>query len=256
LVACSYARSGGFRERGDSLAVGVFECLNDRKYRQVEEVVGGEGGAVSIRFSAPVDDPHERKVARVVKIAFEELSAVRKKYDTLRRQALKDIAAAESLERLSEVAAELAKGSVPESHRHFDVEDFRAAIAEREKALGLDREAQRRSTSYAQQEADDLERWVNGGPRRYFHTVRLRISGDRIETSTGQSASVISVRKALPIVLGRRHSFGPVRNLMIDSFNVVEQSQIGVKVGCTLVPWSEVERLQATLLASEATDGR
>ena len=94
----------------------------------------------------------------------------------------------------------------------------------------------------------DLERWMNGEPvHRWFGDVRLRINGKHVETSTGQSATVESVRRALPIVLRRRNSFGPVCNLMVDSFEVVEQSTEGVKVGCTLVPWAEVERLQALL---------
>jgi len=91
--------------------------------------------------------------------------------------------------------------------------------------------------------AADLEAWVSGEPaRQWFRDVRLRVRGNRVETSTGQSASLDSVRKVLPVVLRRRNSFGPVQNLMVDSFPVVEQSTEGVKVGCTLVPWGEVER--------------
>jgi hypothetical protein len=49
------------------------------------------------------------------------------------------------------------------------------------------------------------------------------------------------------VVLCPRDSFGPVRNLMVDGYPVVEQSTAGVKVGCTWVPWDEVERLQSLL---------
>ena len=171
----------------------------------------------------------------------------RKQFDKLRRDTLKEVAAAGTLEAIAEVAERLA--TMPAgTYRHFDIEDFRKAIADREKALGMDREKQRGRAAYAKAEESDLARWANGEPSyRYFHTVRLRIRDGRVETSTGQSVSAESVRRALPVVLCRRDSFGPVRNLMVDGYPVVEQSTAGVKVGCTWVPWDEVERLQSLL---------
>ncbi len=246
LVACSYKGS----QYGDSrraIGIGAFERLNDCNYRQVEEIVPYPDGAATIRFGPPIPDPYARKVDRIFKITFEDLYDVRAKHDKARRIALSEITSAGSLEGLESISTGIAQQPAG-TYRHFDTEDIRKAIAEREKALGLDRERLRRSAAYAKAEADALERWVKGeNARGYFQTVRLRVRDGKVETSTGQYASVESVRRALPVVLRRRNSFGPVRNLRVDSFNVVEQTTVGVKVGCTLVPWPEVERLEALI---------
>jgi hypothetical protein len=101
------------------------------------------------------------------------LVEARKQFDKLRRDTLKEVAAAGTLEAIAEVAERLA--TMPAgTYRHFDIEDFRKAIADREKALGMDREKQRGRAAYAKAEESDLARWANGEPSyRYFHTVRL-----------------------------------------------------------------------------------
>ncbi len=236
FVACSY--HGRSFEGRDAICIGQFENLGDRKYRQIEGIKR-KGDEVTIRFSAPVEDPYSRKVERLVRITFEELVTKRKEYEANRRLALKDIAVADTPEVLDAVSRRLASIGA-DAYRHFDIEDFRAAIAEREKGFGVERA-----------EAADLKRWIAGEPlRRFFQTVRLRVWNGNVETSTGQRASVDSVRKALPIILRRRQSFGPVSNLMVDGFAVVEQNTDGVKVGCTLIPWAEVERLPKLLEVS------
>ncbi len=235
LIACSY-RGRSFSGR-DQIAIGQFESLGDRKYRQIEAVKRSKHGLI-VRFGEPVEDPYSRKVERVVKITFEELAAKRKEYDANRRLALRDIAGAETAEALAAVSRRLAAIG-RDAYRHFDIEDFRKAIAEREREFPA-----------KQREAAELEKWRTGADRGYFETVALRVRNDRVETSTGQSATVESVRRALPIILRRRQSIGPVSNLMVDAHPVVEQSAAGVKVGCTLIPWAEVERLPRLLEAA------
>lgn len=253
LIACLY---GGGRYRGNdhAVALGDFESLHDGKYHRIEEFAYGTDGSLSVHFSGPVEDPYERKPDRVVKIKFAELAAARAAFEANRRKALAAIAHAENIEKLTEAHAEIASAA-PGTYRHFDIEDIRKSVHERKREFEIAefraieefrREAHR--TQLAASYESDLERWVNGEPaRQWFHDVRLRVRNGRVETSTGQSASVESVCKVLPVVLRRRNSLGPVRNLMVDSFEVVEQTAAGVKVGCTLVPWPEVEHLAVIL---------
>ena len=134
LVACSY-RGVSYGER-DALHIGQFERLGDRNYRQIKdikrELLGGD--SVTIRFGSPVENPYSRKVERVVKITFDEMAAKRKEYEANRRLALKDIAGADTAGALEAVARRLSSIGL-DGYRHFDIEDFRAAISQREKAL-------------------------------------------------------------------------------------------------------------------------
>ncbi len=253
LIACSYSRDR-WRSDENGTCIGSLERLADGQYRQVEGVSGDLVGPLSVNFSAPVEDPYARKIERRIKITFEELAAVRKVFEKARREALKAIAGAADKDALTAVKEEIAAKPAG-TYRHFDIEDIREAIREREKAIEKEayvageraRQDEERRLLAASYDAD-LKAWMDGAPaRQWFHDVRLRVKDERVETSTGQSASLQSVRKVLPVILRRRDSFGPVCNLKVDSYPVVEHGANGVKVGCTLVPWGEVERLQATL---------
>jgi hypothetical protein len=240
LIACSYDRSR-YRGRDSELAIGQFENLYDGKYRATEEITTLPDSAVAIRFSAPVEDPYgHNKPTSIARITYEDLGGARRRHEQRRREALKAIADAPDWDALKKVTAEIV-GQPTGTYRHFDIEDIRKAILEREKPF-----------KDARTEADALAMWRDGRTvNRYFETVALRVRNGRVETSTGQSAAVESVRTALPVILRRRNSFGPVRNLTVDGYRVVDQSAAGVKVGCTLIPWGEVERLPAMLAAAQ-----
>lgn len=255
LVACTY--HGHQYRSGDRLAIGDFECLNDRKYRQVEAIERA-GETVTIRFGAPIEDPYSSKVKTVTKIAYADIAEARKKFDTNRRKALAAIAAADTENALIEVKTGLASNPGG-TYRHFDIEDIRNAATERLKSIveaaerALDKQTQEaRRLALAASYASDLERWLKGEPaRQWFHDVRLRVYHGHVEVSTGQSVTAASARCVLPIILRRRESRGAVANLMIDSYAVRELSDAGVQIGCTLIPWDEVERLPALLEASK-----
>jgi len=173
-----------------------------------------------------------------------ELAAARKQADAVRRLALKEIASTENPRALSEVEQTLA--CTPRgTYRHFDIEDFRKAIAKRREAFNQAEVAQ----IAAQSEAKRMERWVAGeNVGGWFKSVRLRISGDYIETSTGHSVSVDSAKKALPFVLRHRHSSVSRTGLDVDVHRINRISGDGVLIGCTLIPWGEVDRIAPALL--------
>jgi hypothetical protein len=93
---------------------------------------------------------------------------------------------------------------------------------------------------------EDLAKWVSGESiHRHFDVVRLRIKGEKVETSTGFVASVAAVRKAVPFVKRFRRtgwrSIGTKQS--VDEHPITRIGKDGVLVGCTLVEWSEVERI-------------
>ena len=219
FVACSYG------ERADEPHVYLDG------YRRIDHQAAVADGCVALRLSAPMKEP-SRKPEKVVKIPYRELATVRKEADALRKQTLSRIAAVESIAALADLTQELL--NVPRgTFRHFDIEDIRKSLQDRESELGK-----------SEAEAEHLQRWLAGGRlSRTFSQVRLRISGDYVETSTGQSASLDAVRRALPVVLKHRGKEISPSGLVVDIHTVTRISQAGVKVGCTLVPWAEVEKL-------------
>lgn len=95
LVACTYG-GHGYREHSEEISVGDFECLADRKYRQIEAVEHA-GDGVTLRFGPPIDDPHIRKVNSITKITYAELAAKRKAFGIAARNAMALIANAATL---------------------------------------------------------------------------------------------------------------------------------------------------------------
>lgn len=252
LTACTY--HGRRYSNDDRLAIGSYEHLGDGKYRQIESIGQLENGSLTLQFSAPLDAPYSVKVKTITRILYADLAAVRKEFDTARRRALGAIAAAQTEQALVEVMAGIASNPAG-TYRHFDIEDIRNAGRDRKRAIEdaasrkveADRREQylqERAASYAA----DLEDWTNGADaRQWFCDVRVRVKGGSVETSTGQSASVENVRRVLPVVLRSRSYRGRMTNLSVGSYPVEELNDLGVKVGCTLIPWGEVDRLAGIL---------
>ena len=56
----------------------------------------------------------------------------------------------------------------------------------------------------------------------------------------------MAAKRALPVILDRRHTAGAL-NLPLDGRNITHTGPKGVTVGCTLVPWPEVEYVAKAL---------
>lgn len=234
LIACTYKRDRHDRKFGVGSSV-----YADSAHRQVEQFSESKAGML-LRLGPPVPED-SRTPERIFKIPYAELQAKRKTYDAARRQALKDIAATETPADLQAVLDRLA--AMPRNtFRHFDVEDFRVASDQQKK--GFDRREVEKQE--ALREGERLERWLAGEGSGYFRVVRLRVKGPWVETSTGHSVAVKSARRVLPMVLSRRKKFGAVHE-PLDVHEIREFNATGVLVGCTLIPWGEVERIAGEL---------
>ena len=255
LIACTY----GAREAGhEGMEVGDVGYL-DGGYRPVEHFKRLDDGALIVRMGAAQKsrDSETRKPERVIRIPYDALAATRKAADATRRQALKDISLAETPKSLHEVAERL-QAADRNAYRHFDIEDFRKAIQFKQAAF---QESARREEALTEANSR-LAQWCAGGDLNTYYAgfrdlpVCLRVRGRYVETSTGHSVSLESVRKVLPVVMKHRH--GAVDRsfvgLEVDIHPVKRISGDGVLIGCTLIPWPEVDRLQ-TLLTPDKISG-
>lgn len=246
FVACIYGRDP---HSSDGLKEGDFTYAG-RGYRLVEAVKQTEPGGLLLRLGPKTEQPSS-KPERIFKIKYSELAARRKAYDVARKTALAEIAGAETPQALSDIAARLSAAGRG-TYRHFDIEDMREAVTARRKAFSDAANAAQRlidDAKHDQERAAALERWIAGeNVSGWFRQVRLRIKGGFVETSTGQSVTVEGALAALPVVLRYRYT-GIDRGHTLDLHDIEALTDAGVKIGCTWIPWSEIDRI-APLLAN------
>jgi hypothetical protein len=242
LIACSY------KDNPEAGSYGKLkqDSINyiDGAYRKVEELKRLDDGSILLRTSPPLKSNHESRIPdRRFKITYKELAAKRKEYDATLKQALKDIRETATPAELQTVSERL-NSAGRHAYRHFDIEEMRGAINEQRETFNK-REVKRQQELA---EAEALARWQAGeNGRGFFSTVRLRVSGPYVETSTGHSVTIESVKRSLDWALKHRSRFGPVKNKHIDLHPIKRFTSEGVLIGCTMVPWTEVERLPVLL---------
>jgi hypothetical protein len=119
--------------------------------------------------------------------------------------------------------------------RHWELEQVNTAFARRKDWIAN------------QSRIDDWRKNVNGAWLD-VNGIFLRVNGDLVECSNGNCVSVAAVRRVLPIVLDNRH--GAALHLPVDGYTIKSTSAIGVKIGCTMVPWTEVDYVEKIIQAT------
>lgn len=251
LVACTYSD----RAEGSPGTVNTFDYFAG-SYRKILQRRDSENGSIFIEYGAPDKlVSHSGTIEKRYIIKYAALAAARKDYDQRRRDFEKRIAATTSPAELDAVAAE-ATAAGRAAYRHFDIEILRDAVtAARKRILAAMSEASMQAEKLRQAEAEavDLERWQNGEDvRRHFNELRVRVKDGYVETTTGQRATVASVRKILPFIqLYRKKGKEWVRNdpdaPSADLHPLKRIDSTGVLIGCTFFPWTEVDRAAGLL---------
>ena len=243
FVACSY-KSDSDDGHDEMPMVGEVNYVLGH-YRLIESFKDVEGGGLLLRAGPKCERP-KRRPDRVFKIKYEDLAAKRKEYDAARRKILADIRGSKSLEELAAVR-EAIKAKGRSAYRHFDIEDFRAAFAEWESNLA---EPQLNALN-EKREAERLKQWLAGeNVGSMFTVVKLRIKGVYVETSTGHSATVESAKKLLPWAMIMRRKGVTKVDKRLDVYDIRGFTKDGIQIGCTLVPWSEIDRIKPELEAA------
>lgn len=114
----------------------------------------------------------------------------------------------------------------------------------------LDQE--RRAKQIAEQ-AEQLQLWLEGGPRnRYFADMRLRIKDDSIQTTQGADIPIDHAIKIWPI-LYKAHQSGKAvipsqeRTIHLGHYRFNSFENDVLTVGCHRIPYGEIERMAAQL---------
>jgi hypothetical protein len=260
LIACTYKPRKTASEDGEGQSVYFV-----RQYRQVLKTTPGKDGTVTVKLGAD-GDREDNQIDRRFRVSYSELTKIRKAYDDRRRGYEKRFEKAETLVGVELIAAEAVKEGRG-AYRHFDVEmlqEARSAADKRIKAAAeaLEEEASRaksraayeaQNLKMAESHDADLERWLRGEELERgwfgFKVIRVRFKDGRIETTNGHDVTIASAKKLIPFVLihrekgwtrpGNNRADGP----MVDLHPVNHIDAEGVQIGCTLFPWSEVDRL-------------
>jgi len=256
LVACCYKNW-----RPDKARVDVGDTVYfQHKYRIVEAFSDLSAGSIAVRLSAPFDNHESREIAKRFTITASELKEARGDYDGRRRAHQKAIAAAQTLEALD--AARLAASAEGTSaYRHFDIEIINEAISIADKRIRgqMSREDEARDESNRRLiRQQNLDRWRAGDDVRDFlsaYQICIRIKNGFVEVSNGNKVTVAAARATLAFVKRHRakgwHRLpGSGTDHDVDAFPLRNIGSEGVQIGCTLIPWGEVDRC-AELLESE-----
>lgn len=238
LTAVSYPKGSTYEEEGED---GSTIWMHS-EYRRIEHSKDLENGGRVVRLSPPQKGRAERKPDRIVKITYAELQEHRRSADAVRREVLKAIEAAATPEELNELEQRVYEKRG--TYRHFDIEDFRKACSARRSKFDQAAVAAADAVS----RATLLERWIAGEDvHAFFEQVLLRVHGEYVETSTGHKVALSAARRLMPYVLEHRGDAEYSGGLQIEIHDIKKFSEEGVLIGCTLIPWLEVERLNNTL---------
>lgn len=257
LTACSYKRERNDGEDG----IGKRSYFKGN-YHTLDALKQCADGSLIVRFSPPVEHEPE-KVDRRFTITCAELTELRKDYDRRRRVHEKAIAAATTLDEV-EVSRVRAAAEGREAYRHFDIEILSEAVARRKEEIegAMDRaerelSQQEQNRRCKEQHAANLEKWLAGEDVRdfiYSGDVRIRINGDYVETSNGNRVTIDAACATLAFVAKYRESGWAMngRKHDVDAFKLERVGSEGIQIGCTFLPWSEVDRCAELLEVAHA----
>lgn len=258
LVACTY-HDDEESCRDEDAPVGslVYEF---RYYRRLIARKDLPGKGLIVELSGPVE--RDKRIDRRYKITYAELAAARKAYDTRRKGYEKRLGAATTLAEVDAIAT-AATSEGRRAFRHFDIEMLQEAVKQATERIRENMTEEQRAAEHDAEQARlevsrqaDLQRWLAGEDvHRHFDAVHLRVKDGYVETSTGQRATVESARLALTFIKRMRKkpagwtASGKTEGPKVDLFDLEYIKADEVKVGCTRIPMSEIDRI-APLLKS------
>lgn len=199
---------------------------------------------IACTYKKPEKEGYGRaEIDRRIKVTFKELSDYRRtaasKFRKLKKE-IDDITAIDPLESWARANSDRT------DLRHWEVDDIRKIFAEKRSALlGHISQPDRKS-----RDDSNIARWTAGEDiPSFFATVKLRVKGERVETSRGHEVSISAAKIALAFIKKHRqkgwHSNGETR--MVDTFPLREITLTKVTVGCTEIPMSEIDRITPEL---------
>lgn len=218
LVACSYK---DVERDHDRLKPGSFIGYSERIITSAKR----DGKATIIRVIDAPRSNGDRVLAKRLTIKYSEIAELRKTCRARVKAMVEKIAACNP----DKDRARLTKEINAEHFRHFELEEIQAAFSKRVKWLASE---------------VTVEAWRNGTGGAWLdsHDTLIRLRADRVECSNGNSISKAAAKAVLPVLLDNRKKTVDL-DVRVDSYTIDRVSKDGVKIGCTRVPWPEVERI-------------
>lgn len=227
LIACTY------KDKHVQHGIHVGATISDYSQREnkhyvITSAVPVRTGAKLLRVIKAKANNGERDVAKRFTVTYDEIAKFRKTEKARLKKILALIAECDPKD-----AGKLSKQIEAEHFRHYQLEEINAAFIKRKDWL-------------SNQERNEAWRAGANGAWLDVKENLLRVVADRVQCSNGNSVSVASVRRALPIVLDRRGETASL-NLPLDGHTISRIDPKGVTVGCTAVSWAEIERIAPLL---------
>ena len=223
LVACTYA---DYRNEIEGLKVGAM--VGSYNHPHTITSAQRDGKAFLLRVIPAATNHGSSVVAKRFTVRYDEIKTFRSTEKQRLKQVLDKIAKCDPKD-----ASRLSKEISTQHFRHFQLEVIQNAFARRKDW---------------QENQARIEVWRKGLNGAWLDTkeIYLRVIGDQVQCTNGNSVSLAAVRRALPIVIDRRRKSGTL-DLPLDGHRITSLSTRGVQIGCTLVPWSEVDYLSSLI---------
>lgn len=223
LVGCTYK---DYKPRVEGLKPGATFGY-DPEYVITQSKRAGAATLLTVIPSKP--DQGEREVARRVIVTYAEISAFRKQSKADLKAMLAKIAQCNP----EKDSAKLTKEINAANFLHWQLEGIQAAFQARKEWISNE---------------GKIEAWRQGenGAWVDFKGIALRVKGDLVECTNGNSVSKVAAARALPVLIANRNKSASLC-LPLDGYTVDRVGPSGVKIGCTSVPWSEIDRIAPEL---------
>ena len=191
--------------------------------------VKSDGDTTVVRVVKAPKGSHTRQIAKRFTITYAEIAEYRKTCKARLKAMLDKIAKCDP----TKDADALTKEVNAAHFRHYELEEVRAAFNKR-RAWHAD--------------THKVELWRAGKGSEFLDVKEniVRVRDGRVECSNGNSVSAAAVRALLPVVLDHRREVVAL-DLPLDSYRIQRISAAGVKIGCTLIAWSEVDYLKGII---------
>lgn len=184
-----------------------------------------DGAATMLRVVKVGKSYNERGIDKRFIIRYAEIVDLRRSAKARVKSMLEKIAACDP----KKDADKLSKEINSEHFRHFEFEEIRAGFQRRKEWIANE---------------GKIEAWRKGENGAWLDVkqVLVRVNGDRVECSNGNHISRSAAVAVLPVLMAQRSKTTSLK-LPLDSYQIDRVSNAGVKIGCTLIPWPEIDRI-------------
>lgn len=223
LVACTYK---DYRPRVEGLKLGATLGYNP------EYVITSskkDGAATLCRLVKAKKTEGDRDIAKRFVISYSDIATYRREAKAKLKVMLEKIAKCDP-----ETEAATITAAVNAAHfRHWELEDVRAAFLKRKDWINQSR---------------TLEDWRRGKGEAWIDikAIAIRVREDLVECSNGNSVNKAECARALPVLLANRNKSMSL-DYPLGAYLINSVKPTGVEVGCTLVPWEEIDLITPAL---------